>query len=107
MPGQAEEQTAKTVSGGSRRLKAGSGTGINIALAMVIFGMINYLALRHYARYDWTGSGMYTLSEKSTHVVGSLEKDVSVFVMWGASGALFSDIKELGQVRCSKLQVQG
>jgi len=90
-----EKKTQASVAGGSKRLMAGSNAGLNAVLIVIIFLMLNYLAMRHYARWDWTASGLYTLSEKSASILKSLDKDVNVYVMWGESGPLFADVKEL------------
>jgi len=79
----------------SLRYRAGTRVWINIVLLTLIFLMVNYLGMRSYVRADWTKSGLYTLSDKSTSVLRSMKQDVSVYVMWGQTGALFSDVREL------------
>ena len=33
-------------------------------LLVAILAMVNYLAFRHYKRFDWTSQGIFTLSPK-------------------------------------------
>jgi len=35
-----------------------------VLLLVAILAMINYLAFRHYQRFDWTSQGIYTLSPR-------------------------------------------
>src|SRR5262249_21921228 len=41
--------------------------GILAAAAVVV--LVNYLAARHYKRWDWTSSGLYSLSEKTRQIL--------------------------------------
>ncbi|HET6280905.1 MAG TPA: Gldg family protein [Polyangia bacterium] len=50
------------------------------ALVLLIAGMVNYLAGRHYVRGDWTRTGVYALSEKTVNVLRGLQRPVSVTV---------------------------
>ncbi len=79
----------------TRRLLAGGNTVLSIIGAAVILVAINYLGLRHYDRSDWTSSGMYTLSDKSIKMLGTLEKDVEMYMMWSQGDPRFADVKEL------------
>ena len=48
-------------------------------LAAIVI-MINYLAFRHYERFDWTSQGVFTLSPKSKSVLKELDKDIDIYV---------------------------
>ena len=63
-----------------RRLAFGSTLGAGSLLALALVLIANYLAFRHYQRWDWTSSKLYTLSEKSESILRGLERDVSVVV---------------------------
>ncbi len=80
---------------GGQRLRAGSNTVLSILGAAVILVAVNYLAMRHYARADWTSSGLYTLSDKSTKMLAALQKDVQVYSLWSQADPRFPDVKEL------------
>jgi ABC-2 type transport system permease protein len=60
---------------------------------LAILAMVNYLAFRHYKRFDWTSQGIYTLSPKSQKVLLELDQsvDVYVFLSRGESGFLTTD----------------
>jgi hypothetical protein len=60
---------------------------------LAILAMVNYLAFRHYKRFDWTSQGIYTLSPKSQKILRELDKgiDVYVFLSRGESGFLTTD----------------
>lgn len=42
--------------------------------------MLNYLAFRHYERFDWTSQGVFTLSPKSKSVLRGLNQDVDIYM---------------------------
>jgi hypothetical protein len=77
------------------RFRAGSNTALSLIGAAVILGAVNYLSMRHYARGDWTAAGIYTLSDKSVKMLGALDKDVEMYVLWSQADPRFPDIKEL------------
>jgi ABC-type uncharacterized transport system involved in gliding motility auxiliary subunit len=74
-------------------------TRVNLAIAILlglgILGLVNWLGARHYRRYDWTGSGLYTLSEKSREVVKGLKGPVTVTVFMTEGSALYAETQEL------------
>ncbi|MBN2804400.1 MAG: GldG family protein, partial [Deltaproteobacteria bacterium] len=57
--------------------------------------IVNYLSLRHYTRIDMTGSGIYTLSDKSIAVSKSLKEKITVYLLWSKSDPVESQIEEL------------
>ena len=86
--------TVKTQRGGSERRAVQRITASVTSLALLaILLMLNYLAFRHYKRFDWTSQGIYTLSPKSQSVLRELAKDVDVYVFLsrGESGFLSTD----------------
>jgi ABC-type uncharacterized transport system involved in gliding motility auxiliary subunit len=80
---------------GATRTQRGTNTAISIIAAAAILVMVNYLAMRHYARADWTASGIYTLSDKTAKVVGGLKSDVEMHVLWSQADQRFPDVKEI------------
>lgn len=90
-----KKTTQSRAAGGPNKIKMGSNVAVSVLAAAAILIMVNYLSMRHWARADWTESGMYTLSQKTEKVVGSLDKDVSMFVLWSQGDPRFSDIKEI------------
>jgi gliding motility-associatede transport system auxiliary component len=89
---------AKTSSNtGGRHLRAGSNALISLIGAGVILLAVNYLAMRHYSRADWTSSGLYTLSDKSIKILGSLDKQVDLYLLWsqGDPSGRYVEVKEI------------
>ncbi len=72
--------------GQRRRLVHGSLLGVGVLLALLLFGMVNYLSMRHYKRMDWTASKIYTLSEKSLQVASQVDQEVEVVMIRGIGG---------------------
>ena len=84
-------------SGPSSAAKRGMMTSAAVLLAIPLFVMINYLGGRHYQRFDWTSSQIYSLSEKSLQVVGDLDREIDIDLILGAGagGELFDAVEEL------------
>lgn len=78
-----------------RRLVFGSTLGVAALLAVAFVGILNYLAFRHYWRWDWTRSQLYTLSERTTKILEALDEDVSVVVFMDDTSEVFEPTKEL------------
>lgn len=67
--------------------------GVLVVLALVL--MFNYLSFRHFKRFDWTGSKIYTLSEKSLGVLGSLDKNIELVMVLSPGSQLYTSTNEL------------
>jgi len=80
-------------SGSERRTMQRITASVSTLALIAILGMVNYLAFRHYKRFDWTSQGIYTLSPKSQTVLRELDEsvDVYVFLSRGESGFLTTD----------------
>jgi ABC-type uncharacterized transport system involved in gliding motility auxiliary subunit len=63
-----------------RRLVISTNVLVQIIFALALLGMVNWLASRHYARFDWTKAGYYQLSDKTKQMLGSLKEPVRVVV---------------------------
>ncbi len=68
---------------------------LSVALGLGILGLVNYVGSRRYARFDWTGSGLYSLSEKTRNVLKELKTPVNVTVFMTAGVPLYPEIDEL------------
>jgi hypothetical protein len=66
-----------------------------LVVVVVLVGMANWLGTRHYRRWDWTSSNLYTLSEKSIDLVRGLDTEVRVVVFMVPSSPLFDQAQEL------------
>jgi hypothetical protein len=77
----------------SIRYGAAGGVGLILVIGLVV--MVNWLGGRHYQRWDWTSTGLYSLSEKSLNLVAGLETDVEVVVFMVPGGPLYDQVHEL------------
>lgn len=75
-----------------RQLSTGA-VGIVLVVALVV--MVNWLGERHYKRYDWTESQLYTLSEKSLGILDSIDQDIRVVVFMTPTTPLYRQVSEL------------
>jgi hypothetical protein len=64
-------------------------------LLVAILLMANYLAFRHYKRFDWTSQGIFTLSPKSKTVLRELNEDLDLYVFLSRGEAGFLPTDEL------------
>ena len=77
----------------SSRIGASS-AGILLAAAALVG--VNYLALRHWKRFDWTHTQIYSLSDTTKKILDGLKQpvQVTVFMVPGRS-RLLTEVKEL------------
>jgi ABC-type uncharacterized transport system involved in gliding motility auxiliary subunit len=81
------------VSARSSRLGA---SGAGILLAIAVFLGVNYLALRHWKRFDWTHTQIYSLSDTTKKILAGLKQPVQVTVfMTQGSSRLLPEVKDL------------
>ncbi len=78
-----------------RQLIQGSTLGAGIGLVLALFVMVNYLALRHYQRFDWTSSKLYSLSEKSLSVARGIDQDIDIVTVLNPASELYPAVNEL------------
>ena len=61
-----------------RSARLGTNTAVMTAAVLVILGLANFLGYRHHKRFDLTSEKLYTLSDQTRRLVGSLQKDVRI-----------------------------
>lgn len=61
-----------------RRARYGGNAAVMSLAFVSILGMLNYLAVRHPERWDLTEERLFTLSEQTLSILGSLEEPVKV-----------------------------
>jgi hypothetical protein len=93
---------------GSRTVyRATVGAAIVVGLGILV--LVNYVGGRRYARFDWTRSGLYTLSPKTLGVLKELKTPVSVAVFMTENSPLFRETREIlnrYQARSALLSVE-
>jgi ABC-2 type transport system permease protein len=68
---------------------------ISILLGLGILVLVNYIGSRRYARFDWTTTGRYSLSDKTVNVLKDLKTPVQVTVFMTAGTPLYPEVDEL------------
>lgn len=88
-------RTGRPIGEGGARWVDRSTLSAGVVLAAVLLGMVNYLGFKYHARFDWTSSRLYTLSEKSLKVVDGLDRDVEIVVLLDPVSPLYPAVEEL------------
>jgi ABC-type uncharacterized transport system involved in gliding motility auxiliary subunit len=68
---------------------------ISVLLGLGILALVNYIGSRRYARFDWTSSGLYSLSDKTRNVLKDLKAPVTVTVFMTPGTPLYPEVDEL------------
>jgi ABC-type uncharacterized transport system involved in gliding motility auxiliary subunit len=69
--------------------------GAGVLLVAALVGLLNYFGMKYYHRFDWTGTRLYSLSEKTLGVLEGLDRDVSVAVFLQPGSNLYDPTREL------------
>ncbi len=88
-PGRPERRSA-----GPAAIK-GSLLGAGVLLMLALLVIVNYLGWKYHARFDWTRTKIYSLSQTTENVLSHLDKDVQVTVFITPGGRLYEPTKEL------------
>jgi ABC-type uncharacterized transport system involved in gliding motility auxiliary subunit len=91
------------------RLWIALSSGAALLLALAVALMVNYLSFRHYYREDWSRTQLYKLSSKTTGLLESLDRPISVTVFFQPGNVLYEDIHNLlreYQFHSSRLNIQ-
>ncbi len=78
-----------------KSVRYGAAGGVALVFVIGLVFMANWLGARHYKRWDWTTSKLYTLSEKSVDLVRGLDAEVRIVVFMVPSSPLFDQSQEL------------
>ncbi|MCX6996860.1 MAG: GldG family protein [Kiritimatiellaeota bacterium] len=77
------------------KLAIGLNTGVALALALLLGGLLNYLGYRHYRRADLSRTQMYQLSDKTKSLLHSLTNAIDVVVFFQARQDIYEDVDNL------------
>ncbi|MDH5493337.1 MAG: GldG family protein, partial [Myxococcales bacterium] len=80
---------------GTRRTVATLHASAGSLLVVAIVLMLNYLAYRHYERWDWTSDGVFTLSQRTEEVVRGLDRGIEIFVLLSEGEQELDAVREL------------
>ena len=78
-----------------QKLAKGSILSAGVLLVAALVGFVNYFGMKYYKRFDWTGSKLYSLSDKSKSVIAGLDKEIDVTLFLPPGNALRDPSKEL------------
>ena len=73
----------------------GSMLSAGVLLVGALVGIVNYLGMRYYHRFDWTSSQIYSLSEKTGAILAGLDRDIDVTLFLPDGSPLHDSSKEL------------
>ena len=80
-----------------RRVEGRTNVVLASLLILAIAVMANYLSFRHYARWDWTSEGVFTLSDRTRAVLRELDRDVEAWLVLSSAEPNYQDLRELLQ----------
>ena len=78
-----------------RQIVSSSLLGAGVVLSVILFVLVNYFGWKYYARLDWTGSKIYSISEKTAGILSQLDRDVEILVFLSPGEQLFASVMEL------------
>lgn len=79
----------------ARRLQGRANVTVSAIIVCLIALMANYLAYRHYHRWDWTTEGLFTLSPRTHELLTGLDTDIDVYLVLASGEANYQDVREL------------
>jgi len=80
---------------GTRPRKERMSLVLLIVIVLVIVGILNFLGIRHSARFDLTANKKYSLAPQTVKVLQGLETDVTISVFDKKDSPLISKAREL------------
>ena len=78
-----------------KRLFQSLNLAATLVLLLVLFLMVNFMASRHYARWDLTKQKFTQLSDQTKRVLANIKDPVSVIVFYDPSHTLYEPIRDL------------
>lgn len=78
-----------------KRLLEQAHWGVFLLLLLLLLGLVNYLALRHYVRWDLTQNRVHSLSDQTLKVLDGLKEEVKVTVFLSPGDELYDRVTTL------------
>lgn len=79
----------------SKVVLEGSIWSAGVLLVVALVAMTNYLGMKYYHRFDWTGSKLYSLSEKTLSILAGLDRDLTATLFIQPTSNLHDPAKEI------------
>lgn len=92
-----------------RRFGIGASVLLSVVAALGLVLMVNYLAARHFRRYQWTSDERYQLSASTKRVLESITNEVKVTILFDRNEPVFGLIAGLLKeysYACPKVRVE-
>lgn len=77
------------------RIRIGLNVVVQIILILFLAAMVNSLAFRHYARWDFSRDQKYTLSDKTKRFVDTLKGKMRITVFFSPTTPITADVENL------------
>ena len=77
------------------RLGIGFNVFMQLVLVVGLVGLANWLAFRHYKRFDYSRDRKFALSERTKQFLGGLDKPVRMTLFMAANAPLRGDVSDL------------
>jgi hypothetical protein len=93
----------------ARRLTIALSVAAGVLAALAVVAMANYLAGRHFIRWQWTGQNAMSLSPMTLKVLQSLTNQVKVVVFFDADEPMYNSVVALlkeYQAACPRIELQ-
>ena len=85
----------------AQRVRTAANVVVQIVLAILIVLMVNYLSFNRFGRWDLSRTSKYALSGLTRKFLGSLKKEVKIYVFFSSTGTkspgaeLYNDVENL------------
>ena len=102
-------ETTSLLSSRFRRLLLRANLAAVIALSIVLFGMVNYLSIRHYDRFHWSRRPFARLSGSSLRQLESIAQDIRIVALIRPSHEAYRGVEAMLQeyaVRSASVSVE-
>ncbi len=80
-----------------RRLLLRANLAAVVALSVVLFGMVNYLSLRHYDRFHWSGTPLARISDQSRLLLENTAQDIRIVALIRPANEAYRGVESLLQ----------
>lgn len=81
---------------GRRKLLVGGSFLLTVVAGLAVALMVNWIGFRHYRRFDWTRSKVYSISEKTRSVLARLEEPLKIVVfLTEDKSPVYHEVREL------------
>ena len=78
-----------------KKLLSGGNATIAILAVLGVLVLLNLISDRRFKRWDWTGSQIYSLSDKTSKILAGLKTDVAATVLLQPNDPVYDEIHEL------------